>query len=110
MQEADKKLTLRLEMSPDIMKGNLPPFMAKTLLPVHIGSGKSQTIRTLMSYVYRQVKPMLLSEVDPGKLYFTSKDGFFLPPNADLDAILSPTEPICLLSWQNFGEAKQTKL
>ena len=41
MQEADKKLTLRLEMSQDIMKANLPSFMAKTLLPVHIGSEKS---------------------------------------------------------------------
>ena len=92
-------------MSSDLLLPHLPTFMAKTLLPVEKSKLQSKskdkdvTVRTLMSWVYTQVKPMLRGDTDPGKLYLTTKDGFFLPPNASINALIRPEEPICLLSW-----------
>ena len=70
------------------MSQKLPSFMARTLIPVELkdlnkeNCGKGRTVRNLMAFVYKQVQPMLRAGIDPGKLYFTTQDGFFLPPNA----------------------------
>ena len=75
-------------MSEDLLNEKMPSFMARTLIPVKLkdlnteNSGKGRTVRNLMAFVYRQVRPMLRTGIDPGKLYFTTEDGFFLPPNA----------------------------
>ena len=104
-------MKLRLVMDQNLLKSRLPVFMARTILPLdpvalckaqqkdqdsksagssprEAASVESLTVLTLMAFVYKQVKPMLRSGVDPGKLYFTSQDGFFLPPNATLSSVL----------------------
>ena len=85
------------------MLSHLPPFMAKTILPIKedrlTDSNKACTVHSLMAYVYKQVKPIMRAGVDPGKLYLATQDGFFLPPFAVLKEVLNPAEHICLLTW-----------
>ena len=75
-------------MSEDLLSQKVPSFMARTLIPVKLkdlnkeNCGKGRTVRNLMAFVYKQVRPMLRAGIDSGKLYFTTQDGFFLPPNA----------------------------
>ena len=98
----DRILRLKLEMSPDLLQPHLPSFFAKTVMPVDLHSSSVITVRNLMSFVFDQLKPMLRKETDTQKLYFTTKDGFFLPPNANVAAVISAEEPVCLLTWQEF--------
>ena len=43
----------------------------------------------MLSFIYEQMKPMISSSVDTSKLYLTTGDGFFLPPNTIIDDILT---------------------
>ena len=89
-QNSQKRiLRLKLEMSPDLLLPHLPSFFAKTVMPVDLQSSSVITVRNLMSFVFDQLKPMLRKETDTQKLYFTTKDGFFLPPNAKIAAVIS---------------------
>ena len=85
----ERILRLKLEMSPDLLLPHLPSFFAKTVLPVNLQRDSVTTVRNLMSFVFDQLKPMLRKETDTQKLYFTTKDGFFLPPNANVAAVIN---------------------
>ena len=87
-------------MAKHILKPQLPAFMAKTLLPVELSALKrpqsEATVRSLMAYVFKQVRPMLRNDIDSQKLYLATSDGYFLPPNAPLMTTVNPIEPLLL--------------
>ena len=82
---------MRLEIAKELLKPELPGFMAKTLIPIRAAGLYVKTVRTLMAYLFKQVQPMLASSVLPEKLYLTTQDGFFLPPNASVTDVVDPS-------------------
>ena len=48
---------------------------------------------------------MIKEGIDPGKLYLTTIDGYFLPPNAQVLTAVNPRDPmIKLQTWQSDHE------
>ena len=65
---SNSDIRLKLEIDERLFLPKIPLFMAKTIIPVdlnelirleNLGSESGPTIRHLMSFVYKQVKPML---------------------------------------------------
>ena len=101
-------MNVRLEIEPCLLKAELPSFMAKTLMPICSKKvGESGTVRSLLSFIYRQVKPMLKAGIEPARLYLTTSDGFFLPPNALIGLTVSSKEAIKLMTWQKGIESTE---
>ena len=121
-------IRLKLHISKTLLNKDLPPYLSKTLLPINLktltkvkGSLEKLTIKDLMVYVYAQVTSMLKEDIDRSKLYFTTIDDYFLPPTASLvNTVFSDltgddrdmtkpiqTDPILLLTTQEFSEIKQ---
>jgi len=58
-----------------------------------------ESVRHLLAFVYKQVQPMLRKNTNPGKLYLSTQDGFFLPPNAKVGQVVLEGDVLRLLSW-----------
>jgi len=89
----------------------VPPYLAKTLVPLAQirGGVENSSVRDLLTLIWSQFKPLLRKEVDMGKLYLTTEDDFFLPPNARVSDCLTENEPIKLLTTQKIDEAAESK-
>ena len=76
---------LKLQISKNLLKPSAAGYVSKTILPVDL-SGEI-TILQLLKDIYGQFNAMLVPELDPGKIYLTTSDGYFLPPNCEVKQI-----------------------
>ena len=70
---------LKLQISKSLLLPSAALYLSKTILPLDLTG--DITIFQLLKDIYRQFKAMLVPELEPGKVYLTSVDGYFLPPN-----------------------------
>lgn len=77
--------------------------MAKSIVPLKVQVESCQ-VRTLLAHVYRQVKGLLVTDVVKEKLYLSSFDDFFYPPNALLSEVgISSSATIKLRTCGDLG-------
>jgi hypothetical protein len=73
---------LKLQISKELLQPSASLYLAKTILPIDLST--DMNILSLLKEIYLQFKQLLKTEVDPSKVYLTSTDGYFLPPNCSV--------------------------
>jgi hypothetical protein len=86
-----RQILVKLQISKSIAKPGIPTEVLKTMLVVDLAD-KGQCIKNLLSLVTSQVGLFLDKSILFSNLYLCTSDGFMLPPNMPLEALVYKRE------------------